>query len=122
MSLLLYASTGTKITQQLKEVIKGVVPEGELEVFHALEIFKHRIRQPRRTQNIVIFCPSSKKELNEILMIQDLLADLPILLVLPDRDMATISKAHMLGPRFLTYADSNFSDLKAVLTKIAHRA
>ena len=58
------------------------------------------------------------KELEKILTLQDLLSDIRIILILPDRTPNTISKAHKLAPRFLTYLDSDFGEIKAVLHKM----
>jgi len=53
-----------------------------------------------------------------MLGIRDLLAETKIILLLPDRKRATVSKGHNLYPRFLTYMDGDFSDVAAVLQKM----
>jgi len=49
---------------------------------------------------------------------QEWLWDHRLILVLPDDDMETISLGHALRPRFVTYAESDFIDISAVLGKI----
>ena len=58
----------------------------------------------------------------EFLLIRDLLADIPVILILPDRKKETIHLGHKLCPRFLSYTDSNFSDVALVLSKMMRNA
>lgn len=67
---------------------------------------------------IAVFLAASKEELSELVSIRNLLADLRIILVLPDARDDTISKGHTLRPRFLTDVDSDFLDIVAVLGKM----
>jgi hypothetical protein len=39
-------------------------------------------------------------------------------LVLPNHDRLTVSRGHSLGPRFMTYADTSFDEICAVLKKM----
>jgi hypothetical protein len=61
---------------------------------------------------------SSREDLEAILSIVELFYDLRIILILPDRKKETISKGLKLYPRYLSYADGDFSDVAAVLEKM----
>ncbi|MCD6199973.1 MAG: hypothetical protein J7K15_15635, partial [Deltaproteobacteria bacterium] len=50
--------------------------------------------------------------------VRDLIWDLRLILILPDREAGTIAKGHILRPRFLTYLDSDFTEVAAVLKKM----
>jgi len=54
----------------------------------------------------------------KILRIRDLLADVRIVLILPDRRKETIAAGYKLYPRFLTFMDSDPRELAAVLEKM----
>ena len=67
---------------------------------------------------IAILLAASKEELQELVSVGELLEDIRIILVLPDTDRDTVANAHILRPRYLTYVDSDFSDVAAVLSKM----
>ena len=69
---------------------------------------------------IVLLTARTKKELKELIGLREFLSDIRVILILPDRDHETISDAHALYPRFITYIDGDYSDLKAVLTKMQY--
>ncbi len=61
----------------------------------------------------------------DLLAIRDFLSDIRMIVVLKDQEKDTITKAHRLYPRYITYADSDFIDVGAVLTKmmfLTHKA
>ena len=49
---------------------------------------------------------------------RELLTEIYIVLVIPDRKKTTIELAHLLLPRFLSQQASDFADLKIVLNKM----
>jgi hypothetical protein len=48
-----------------------------------------------------------------------LLRDVRIILILPNHEDETVVMGHRLEPRLLTYADGDFTDVSAVLGRIA---
>lgn len=77
-----------------------------------------RLHQPLSEAMIFVFLISSRQELLELVEYQEWLRDYRLILVLPDDDMETISRGHALRPRFVTYAESDFIDISAVLGKM----
>ena len=122
MSLLVYAAKSNGVTRQLQQAIEEVVPKKKYEVCRDLKILSERLQQPMNGLKIAIVLADSDQTFADFLSLQDLLSQLKIILILPDRQTATFSKAHLLGPRFVTYADSDFEDLKAVLGKMVNAA
>ena len=57
-----------------------------------------------------------------IYALKDLFDGIRKIIILPDGEQVTISLAHKLYPRFLSYIDSDFSDVAAVLKKMATSA
>ena len=52
-----------------------------------------------------------------ILELSELLHDRRIILVLPDSEPETVSLGHILRPRFITYGDSDYMDVSAIMGK-----
>ena len=90
-------------------------------VFHSIEDLAQRLREPKENVIIAVLLAGKEDELMEMLAIRDLLFDIPVILILPDRQQETISKGRKLYPRFLTYADGDLSEIAAVLGKMLEK-
>jgi hypothetical protein len=118
MNLLVYAAKSGGVAQHLQQVIEEIVPKKNLEIYRNFNSLSYRLQQPMNGLEIAILLADSDQDLTDFLSLQDLLSDIRIILVLPDREPSTFAKAHILGPRFMTYADSDLEDVKAVLGKM----
>lgn len=116
MTVLLY-STG-EAGERLQIVIRDLVPEDKLEVYTSLENFSDRLRKPMDDIPIAVILAASDNDLLTILSISHLLYDVRFILVLPDREDPTVAIGHSLRPRFLSYTDSDFREVTAVLGKM----
>jgi hypothetical protein len=67
---------------------------------------------------IAILLTNSRVDLMDILSIQHLFRDTPIILFAPDNERETIALAHQLRPRFLSDTQSDFEVISGVLNKM----
>ena len=117
MNILCFASA----TKMLEKISKAVIAVGDNEV--AIELYKsidevyRRIYQPRASNCILILCPKNKKEIHEIISMLDALSGMKIILVLPKRDKDSIKSAYRIFPRFMAFADEDFTSITLVLKK-----
>jgi hypothetical protein len=116
MTVLLY-STG-EAGGRLQKVIRDLVPKDKLEVYTSLEGFSDRLRKPMDDIPVAVILAASENDLLTILSISHLLYDVRFILVLPDREDPTVAIGHSLRPRFLSYTDSDFREVTAVLGKM----
>jgi hypothetical protein len=121
MRVLYYGTTNNGAGKRLQKAIESVVPIEDTEVCRNIEELGKRLRLPTCDLSISVFFTQSKAELFDLILLKELLLNLRILLVLPDGDNETITMGHTLFPRFLTYADSDFKDVEAVLKKIIQK-
>ncbi len=105
-------------SKRLQRMIQEIMPEDNLEIYRTISSLALRLRQPISETVIAILLAATKEDLMDIFFINDLLFNIPTLLILPDREEATIKKGHNLRPRYLSYIDSNFSDIAAVLSNM----
>ena len=122
MTVFLYAKIEDGPGTRLERVIETFVPEENLEIYRTLDDLSHRLRQPGDNIAISVLLTASHEDLLDLLLIRDLLADVRIIIVLPDSEDKTIAKGHSLRPRFISYADSDFMDVGAVLSKMFESA
>ena len=118
MNVFIYLPVTSEIDARIQEVVKMARTMAKTEVFRSIEDLSSRLRRPADGFAIAFLVAGSKKELLDIVSIRHLLSDMPIILVLPDREESTAFIGYGLIPRFLTYMDSNLMEVGAVLEKM----
>jgi hypothetical protein len=118
MKLLVYAAKSDGVAQDLQQVIEEIVPKENLEIYRYFNSLSYRLQQPMNGLEIAILLADSDQDLTDFLSLQDLLSEIRVIIILPDHEPSTFARAHMLRPRFMTYTDSDFKDVKAVISKM----
>jgi len=116
MNVLIY-SPGRQ-GERLETVIRDVVPDERLEVYETFQGFAERLRKPMDEIPVAVILAASQEDLLAILSISHLLCDVRFILILPDREDVTVAIGHTLRPRFMSYADTDFREVTAVLGKM----
>ena len=118
MKLVLYAEgkveTGDRLLQRIREQVSADI----IEAYRTFDDFKQGLLRQRRKPSITILMAANAKELKRIITLEKLLTDIRVLLILPDRFKETVSAGHRLRPRYMSYADSDFEDVVAVVKQI----
>lgn len=115
MPLLVYSTKTNDAEERLLRVIELLLPEKTLKFYRSIDDLSARLRQPVFNPRIIILLAASRKELENILSIRELLEDAKIILIVPDTDPATLARGHTLRPRFLSDCNSDFVDVAAVV-------
>ena len=118
MEVLLYATEADDAGKRLARIITTTLAGLDIQVCQSINSLTQKLRQPRDCFFIVVLLAHNKKELSNILSLKDLFWDLRLILILPDQEKNTIAKGHKLYPRFLSYIDSDFKVVAAVLEKM----
>src|SRR5271157_676469 len=116
MNVLLY-STG-EAGERLQEMVRNLVPKDKLEIYRTFDGFSERLRKPMDDIPVAVILAAGEDDLLTVLSISHLLYDVRFILILPDRDDPTVAIGHSLRPRFLSYTDSDFREVMAVLSKM----
>lgn len=122
MNLLLYSPTRDAAGKRLQRVIEAFVLPHEVKICRTMQGMSTALRRPNHHLTTGVLLAATKDELTGFLSIRELLDNLRVILVLPDRDDKTVTKAHGLRPRFVAYTDSDFIDVAAVLNKMLNNA
>ena len=121
MTITFFSTTGEGPGERLLHKIETHLPGLPIQVARTVKTLSDRFHQPVLEPSTLILMPENKEQLQELIAMGNLLNDIPILLVLPDRKPATIDAGHRLFPRFITYMDSDFSYFFAVLNKMLEK-
>ena len=116
MNVLVY-STG-KQGERLQRLIRDLVPKERLEIYDTFKGFSERLHKPMDEIPVAVILAASEEDLLTILSISHLLYDVKFILILPNREDITVAIGHSLRPRFVSYADSDFREVTAVLGKM----
>ena len=119
VNLFVYTKQENDVSKRLIHVIIGLKEVNSIEISHDFESFKSRVLlKLEKRQALGVLCITTLQELNTMLSFHAYLEDMKLILILPDRNRQTISEGHKLHPRYVSYVDSDFSDVGAVLEKM----
>ena len=118
MKLICYADDKTLAGDRLLKMIDDQVSTVTVETHRSLADFRQGLLQQQQKPDAAVLMAADVKELKRIITLEKLLTDMRILLILPDRNKETVSAGHRLRPRFMSYADSDFEDVVAVIKQI----
>jgi len=118
MKLLLYLSKRKNEDRLLRNAVMRIVPASQQEVCFSFENLWRKLHQPLNAVEIAVISAGSRAELLRLMSLSELLSDLRVILVLPDRQKETIAMGLTLLPSYYCFADCNMSELGAVLNKM----
>jgi hypothetical protein len=113
--VLLYARETDAAGERLQHLIETRIPGKKIGRCRSIKAISHHLNGSGVNNTIVILIPSREEDFEKILDSYDLLADIRIILILPDAREETIAKGHRIYPRFMSYRDSNFEEVVTVL-------
>lgn len=118
MSVIYYSSNDNEPALRFQKIIMMESKEEKIERYKSLEELSNRLRQSNLENNVAILFISDIAEIYQICLMKNLLNDIRIILILPDRSAEMISAAFKLYPRFISYIDSDFKDEIVVLKRM----
>ena len=124
MQILIYTTPLNLIGRNLKKNIQRLNLADHITCCTSLKALDKYLRQPIGVPTIGILIPSDDGELAALIGMRHLLRDMRLILILPSNHTLKTANtsAHLLRPRYISYATGNFSDVTAVLSKMnSHR-
>lgn len=121
MAFFLYLPDGNGLRDRALKVLSPSLQKTSVEIFDSLDEFSLRLRKPHFDVKVMVLFAISSEDLRGFIKLSWLFPDKKLILVLPDVEMETLRMAHKLTPRFITWLDSDLSDLAAVLKRMLER-
>jgi hypothetical protein len=118
MNIIFFLSVSNEQGERLERVVELFFPRRRIEKCRDLKELGKKLHEPYNYKDVVLLSPAGKEELSSLLALQDLLSDMRVILVLPDRDDETVAMGHRLRPRMVSYNDGDYLDVAAVLTRM----
>lgn len=120
-NILIYSGAGQRSP---KELVQGAAQTAEpirVRVHESIDDLESGLRSLTGRQRIAILAPGDSREMERLTRLGPLLSNLRLILIAPDRSEETISRGYRLGPRFMSYAEGDLSDVAAVLERMLDR-
>jgi hypothetical protein len=118
MSLIYYRPSQNIVAERLQFIIESEIPNQHLETFYSIEGLSERLSQSSRGNCAAIILAEDITDLEKLFALRNLLMDIRIILILPDRSEEVVSMGYKLRPRFLSYSDGEFTEVAVVLKKM----
>ncbi|MFZ5571031.1 MAG: hypothetical protein ACOZF0_11540 [Thermodesulfobacteriota bacterium] len=103
---------------RLQKIVEGVAVNKNIIVVRSAKNLVRILRNPQHGVAATVIFESTESELRDLLPFRDLLLRTHVIVILPDHESQTIAQGHALRPRYVGYADSDFSDVRDVLHKM----
>lgn len=121
MTVLFFCSGCDEIIHRFKHTVEYSVPEHNRKSYHLLEDLIERLLNSTGDEQILVYLAHSIKELNSLSVIDHLFRNIRLILIVPDRNKSTITRAHSLYPRFVSVIDDDFSEVAHVLAMMIEK-
>jgi hypothetical protein len=119
LDLIYYSGHKGGPSKRLLKVIEVIFSWRNSKYYSTIPELANSLRKESNTSTIVLLHASSDEDLLQLLELRELLLDKKIILILSDREHNTISMGHVLRPRLMSFQDSDFFEVAAVLTRMA---
>jgi hypothetical protein len=121
MNILIYASPCHADSRRLLNAVQNLSDSHHCIHYDDLTRLFDALHRSGIGSRMAVLFPSNRDELSRLVATRHLLLDMQIILILPNGESQTLSHGHALHPRFISYADSDFSDVAAVSAKLLAR-
>ena len=118
MLLIFYEKASDGIAEQLKGMMKPLIGEDRIKVYHTISILSKRLAQPIDGRVFMVLVAADRNDLLDIYAIRELFGIIRTIIILPDREDESVRIGYQLQPRFLTYMNEELSEVYSVLRKM----
>ncbi len=122
MRVVLYDSCDHGVgNKHFQKTIESKVLQKHLEIFHRIQDFIRRVHRIPREVDIAVLLAQNDEQLSYLVALKDILEGIPIILILPKWERATIMKGYLLNPKFIDFIADGFANVGPVLGKMMER-
>lgn len=89
-----------------------------IDVHRQLDSFAEALRHINIDPSIAFLVVPNRTALRQLVTLRELLSEIRVVLILPDRDPQTIVLGHQLRPRYVGFRDSQPGDVLAVINRL----
>ena len=117
MNLVFYSTKSESEGQQLLGSLKAPFRGRKVRTFRTLVGLGSYLKNFPRPEAAVLMA-ANVNELSHLVGLKKFFADVPLILILPDRSESSLNLACSLGPLMACFQDGPYSDVAAMLTRL----
>lgn len=118
MNIFFYAASSSSTSKECLEKLQKISALERMTILSGQSLFLSPLSLNLRSGDLIILFAANREDLNELVALQHDFKDFRIILILEDRDNATVRKAHLLQPSYITFAEEQSVSLEAVINKM----
>jgi hypothetical protein len=122
MNIFFFSSAKDGAKKLLLRVLSMIIPKDKITMIGNSDELEAQLKQRMDDRALMVLFAKSRSELMKLISLKKLFGDMRIILILYDHDENTTAMGYKLRPRFMTYADSDFLDVAAVLGRMDFKA
>ena len=104
----------------LQNLVDSISPFATTEVVRSFgHLNTQLLPYANQSRPIVIVLAPTRNDLESLLEVQELFENTRLILVLADADVETVALGHRMRPRFIGYLANGFTEIAAVVRKMA---
>ncbi len=121
MNIYIYAAGNPDYAEKLLKMLDGILDKRQIILLP--DDFPTRIflDYNMHSGDVLILIPAQREQIDQLLNMKELLQDFRLILILPDSAEETVTRGHLLMPRFLTFTDNDMAEVLHVLGRMSAR-
>jgi hypothetical protein len=117
-NILFYSPQVNKLENELIKSLEGLIPGKKIKIYRTVESLLTRLQKPMVQKPVLVLFIYGREDLDNFISHKPLLNDIPLILILPERESPMIASGHSLRPRFLSYRDGDVNEIKGVIERM----
>ena len=118
MVLMLCMPDRNNVGKRLAQVLAHLIPDQSIELCYSVDELSDRLCMPVYDISALVMFTRCQDDLEEILEMREHLGDMRTIVILPDSDPFAVTLAHILRPRYVTWADGDLSGAGIMLRRL----
>jgi hypothetical protein len=121
MKIILFSGDAQEKGNELEGIIHGELPQIQVEKINSTLYLKEKLCRPLNRISVIVVFVNCESDIDRLFSLRPLFDGIRLILVFPDGENKMISQGLGLNPCFVSYSDSDPSDITLVLKKIDQR-
>ncbi len=118
MKIILYTDDKEAMAKNFRKLIQNQLPDIQMDTLNSVSRLSEKLCRPLNRISVIVIFVMCERDIDRLLALKPLFDNIRLILVLPDRTTDLMAHGLQLNPCFISYLDSDFSDVTSVLQKI----
>lgn len=118
MAVIVFHNSSSNTGKRLRHTLEEAQLHCRFEYHETYDGLIATLACAENSRSVVVLQASDRQELEDLISVAEWFRDCLIIFILPDQEPETISKGHLLFPRFVAFEDGEVKHVAAVIEKM----